>query len=508
MDLRRRRWGLAALAVLAFAYAYLVQPTGDNQKAHYALVRALADGRPTVDEVRTNPNLRTIDVTEHDGHLYAAKSPGLALFSLPAYLVLEQAGVDTDGDTAGILWALHLWATVLPAVVLLLLVKRLADELEPGLGIAAAVTLGTATLVMPFGTLYFSHLLAAALVFAAFALLWVEHEGPPRTALVAAAGLLVGLAVTTENSGAIAAAVLGVYGIVRPGRRLMRALAFAGGCVVGVAPTVAFNWWALGSPLRSPYEGWHYPGEPARETALGFALPSAHSLLSVILYPTGLVLLAAGIAGAIALLRTRRVESVVILAAAAAFVLANAASPDLFGGASPGPRYLTPVFPFLALGLAVAYRRFPGETAGLAIAGAMMLGAATITSPLAAFDQDVIQRLRSHSVVETVFDLVGLHSGFTVGAFVAAVAFALFAASRAADLAFSTRQVVAAALTAAAFAVVATQVPQLLDRNSSAAELVAALLLVAGAAAAVVAAGRTLSGRSSAAGKMEPRRVP
>ena len=48
---------------------------------------------------------------------------------------------------------------------------------SPGYGTAAAVTLGLATLVMPFATLFFSHVLAAMLAFAAFALLWREREG-------------------------------------------------------------------------------------------------------------------------------------------------------------------------------------------------------------------------------------------------------------------------------------------------------------------------------------------
>ena len=55
------------------------------------------------------------------------------------------------------------------------------DRLEPGLGIAAAVTLGGATLVLPFATLFFSHVLAATLGFAAFAVLLLEREGAPRT---------------------------------------------------------------------------------------------------------------------------------------------------------------------------------------------------------------------------------------------------------------------------------------------------------------------------------------
>lgn len=507
MDSDRSVWAFVAIASLAFAFGFLVQPTGDNQKAHYALVRALAEGRPTVDEVRTNPSLRTIDVTERGGHLYAAKSPGLAMYSLPAYFALKKLGVETTGDTTNILWALHLWAAAIPALVLLLLVRRLGDDVAPGRGIAAAVTLGVATLVLPFATLFFSHLLAAVLAFGAFAVLWSERKHAPSLTLVATAGLLVGLAVTVENSAVIPAAVLGVYALVRAGR-LRRAAAFVLGFVVGIAPTLLFNWWAFGSPLQTPYEGWHAPGEAVPETAFGFVLPTVHSILIILLYPTGIILLTAGIAGVLLLLRSHRTEAIVILSIAAAFVLANAASPELLGGASPGPRYLTPALPFLALGLALAFDRFPGQAVGLAVAGATMLGAATITSPLGAFDQHVIQRLRSHSVVETVFDLVGIHSGFTTVLFVLAVALSMAAAARAARLETSWRHLAIGVLTAAAFAVVATQIPRLLDRGSPAVELAGAVLLVTTAVSVVLVASRTIFGPSSRAGTISAEHAP
>jgi hypothetical protein len=183
-------------------------------------------------------------------------------------------------------------------------------------------------------------------------------------------------------------------------------------------------------------------------------------------------------------------------------------SPELFGGASPGPRYLIPVFPFLAVGLAVAYRQFLGETVGLAVAGAAMLGAATITSPLGAFDQRVIQRLRAHSVVRTALDLVGIESGFAVGLFVVAVIAAMVLAFRAAGLTLTARQLAAGLLTGLAFAVVATQVPDLLAEGASAAELAGALLIVAGAVAIVVLGRRVALEPPAAAGTIESERAP
>jgi hypothetical protein len=349
------------------------------------------------------------------------------------------------------------------------------------------VTLGATTLVLPFGTLFFSHLLAAALAFSAFALLWGGAGGLPR---VAAAGLLCGFGISTESSILLAALVLGVYACAF-GDRLRRGGAFLVGLAVGILPTLLFNQWAFGSPFHSPYEGWHRPGGAATQTAFGFGVPTARSTLVVLLYPTGLPLLAAGIAGAVLLYRRRRAEGAVVLATAVAFALANAMSPDLLGGASPGPRYLIPAFPFLALGLPLAFRRFPGETAGLAVAGALMLGAATITSPLGAFDQHVIQRLRAHSFVASVLELFGVHTGYGVVMFVVAVGAALLVAALQSKLpVFGRRELVRAIAAGAAYALLATQLPDLLQEGADAGDLLLAAAIAVAAVAGVLAVRR------------------
>ena len=144
--LRGASWlGLAAVVALAAAYAVLAQGPGWNANAHYALVRALAEGTTTIDQTRyeTGAWYSTGDISIHEGHVYASKAPGLAFATFPAYGVMKAAGqADPVEHPTGQLWFLTLCGVVLPAFVLLYLVRRLADELEPGHGTAAAVTLG------------------------------------------------------------------------------------------------------------------------------------------------------------------------------------------------------------------------------------------------------------------------------------------------------------------------------------------------------------------------------
>ena len=131
-----------------------------------------------------------------------SRRPGLAAFTLPAYLALDAVGarsvardaaanarqadhprwtppehpyVNEYGyspqrahrvevrveNRAPIVWALTLVGAVIPAVALLLLVRWVAERIEPGYGTAAAITLGLGTIVMTFAAEYFSHVIAA-----------------------------------------------------------------------------------------------------------------------------------------------------------------------------------------------------------------------------------------------------------------------------------------------------------------------------------------------------------
>jgi hypothetical protein len=391
---RSRRWGVLAVLIVGVAFAYIAQPTADNANAHYALVRSLADGRPYIDPYADE----TIDKGYFEGHYYAVKPPGLALFSLPPYLVLEALDAVPENPVLAV-WILNLWATVLAAVLLLLAVRSLGERLAPTLGAAAAITLGLGTLVFPFTTLYFAHVLAAALAFGAFFLLWREREREPRLAVVAAAGGMAGLALTVENTLGIAAIALALYALLRPGR-LRRGLAYGAGLLVGVLPLLAFDWWAFGSPLSTPYRYLLAPHSEEFGPVLilgqgggffGIGAPKPEIGLQLLFSGRGLITLmpivAVGVVALVAVWRRGwRAETVAIMAVAIGFLVFNAGYYHSFGGAwggsAPGPRFLLATLPFLAVPLAIAYQRFPFTTAVLASLSAMQMVAATATEPL------------------------------------------------------------------------------------------------------------------------------
>jgi hypothetical protein len=326
----------------------------------------------------------TGDIAAFRGHIYSNKAPGFAFLTLPAYAAMEAAGhAQPVADSSGQLWFLGLWSVILPAAALLLLVRRLANELEPGFGTVAAVALGLATLLLPFATLFFSHVFSTLLCFAAFALLVYERRGPPRLAYVAAAGLLAGYAVTTEFPNAIVAVVLACAVVTRP-KRLLRAAFFAAGAYLGLLPLLVYNQWAFRSPFHLSYQSAVGFGSTG---SLFLGAPSLRRLVEILFAPTGVLrttpVLAAAAFGLVILFRRGfRFEATVIGALVLAFLLFESAYVTAFGGSSPGPRQLIPILPFLAVALASAFRRMPLTTIALAAASAVEIVSATIAHPL------------------------------------------------------------------------------------------------------------------------------
>src|SRR5439155_13110637 len=366
-----------ALIALALGWALIMQSLGWAQTSYYAFVKALADGTAKIDAY----HWETRDKSYINGHFYSVKAPGLALALTPPFLALDAVGAPAlarsaadrarDGGArqwtyrglnvhaygynraraaeikrrlevqAPMVWALGLLGTVLPALALLLLTRRLVERIEPGLGTLTAVTLGGATLVMPFAVNLFSHVLAALLAFAAFAVAWREREREhPRLPELGLAGLLCGLAVTTEYPLAIAGAIVGVYATLRGTgvrERARRALAYAGGLGLGVAPLLVYNLVAFGSVTTLSYDNAvNEQGRSGHATLglndggfFGIGVPKPRNALEMVLSPRGLLVLtpivAMGLLGTAVLWRRGpRSESAVIGAIVAAYFLYDA----------------------------------------------------------------------------------------------------------------------------------------------------------------------------------------
>jgi hypothetical protein len=393
----RKRIALVAILLVGVAYATVIQSFSWNQTSHFDLIRSLNVEKTTIDQYKDN----TGDEVEYKGHIYSARAPGLALFALPFYDTLKAFDAEKVARSSQaqqgedeMIYFIGLWGNVLPGLLLLLLVWRVAERFEPGYGVAAAVTLGLGTMVLPLSTLLFSHVFTAFLGFAAFALMLRERDGPPAPSLLALAGLAVGYAVGSEYPVFFVAAVLGLYLLSRRDTLnvrgvLTRAGAYIGGGIVGIVPLLLYNHYAFHSWTHLAYSD----VQRQKHGFFGIDLPSLKVLITLLFDSRGLltispVLIMGAVGTAILYRRGKRAEALTVLGVCICYVGYNSGYYLPFGGGFMGPRFLTTMLPFLAFPLAIAFKRYPGPTIALGAVSIATTAIATITHPLVGYENE------------------------------------------------------------------------------------------------------------------------
>src|SRR5580700_1070661 len=401
LPMGRRRLALAAILLVGVASATVIQSFSWNQTSHYDLLRTLYDGKTTNDQYQAN----TGDKAYYKGHYYSARAPGLALFSLPFYDALNIVGAEswTDAHVAPpdhpgdeMIYLIGLWGNVLPGLLLLLLVWRVAERFQPGYGAATAVILGLGTIVLPFSQLLFSHVFTAFLSFAAFWLMLREREGPPSAALLAIAGLAMGYAFSSEYPTFFAAIVLGGFLLSRrdsltPRGVLRRGGAYVAGGLVGIIPLLLYNHYAFRSWTHLAYSD-----VPRQQKGFfGIGVPSVKVLATLLFDSRGLLtispVLIMGAIGTVMLYkRGKRAEALTIGGICLCYVGYNSGYYLPFGGGFMGPRFLTTMLPFLAVPLGMALKRYPAPTIALAAISIATTVIATITHPLVGYETETV----------------------------------------------------------------------------------------------------------------------
>lgn len=399
MRLRAYRGEWLVLLLAAGCALVLVNPLNTQDVSRLALTTQLLDhGSLRIDRYAHD----TRDRARFDGHTYSDKAPGVAFAAVVPAAVLK--GVDAVRGTSHPppLWqrVTHLWLIRLAIggtafLTLVLLVGRAAEGLAAGTGAAAALTFGLGTMAGPLSIALFEHLPGAALAFGGFLLATRRR--------FAAAGLLAGAAVLFEYQDALLALVVLLYALAAAGPR--PALRLLAGALPAAVLLGAYDELAWKSPWRLSYR--YVQNDFTRRQHQGFfgiSAPDAHGAWTFLADGHGLLVVSpvvlAAAAGLAALRRTHRLEANACLAATVVFAVLTCGYFDPDGGTSPGPRFFAPALPFLALGLAAAYRRAPRATAALAVASIAMTTFDSLTWAIE-------NALRLDQLPETVWSRLG-----------------------------------------------------------------------------------------------------
>ena len=174
-----KRRALLIFAVTFISYAYFYQGGGWNQNSRFDLVRAIVEqGTLRIDAYHEN----TKDKAYYQGHYYSDKAPGLALLALPAAAIarpmLRATGID-PASPRGLIATSYLVTivavalpTALACACLFLIVLRLGSRESAAL--FAALSMGLATPIWAYATLFWGHALTGA---SCSHLLWARCYG-------------------------------------------------------------------------------------------------------------------------------------------------------------------------------------------------------------------------------------------------------------------------------------------------------------------------------------------
>jgi len=355
-----------------------------------------------------------VDHAIYNGRLRSDKAPGQPLLAVPVYLVGRAVGAQSAtharerGDLG--LWWVTLWSATLPFVTLVGLMFLVAARfVRANVALAAALSIGVGTMMLPHAVNLYAHDLAGLLGFGAW--LAVEQaEGTRRSAVFG--GLLAGAAVLTEYESGIVLVVLGAYLLVRQRRRL-------GWFVLGaVAPLGILAWYqaaAFGEPWHTPSA--YYAGTINGTNKGGYSLPGWHGAWSTLFGNRGLIIGAPiafiALGGAVWLAMSSRDpvrrHAVIALAIVIPYLVLTAGWSGLPILEEAGPRYLIPALPFLVVPLAVVWDRVWRPAVLLAGWGAFVAVCATVTSILLGIGQSVLpelpRRVAHHEFLPTVWSM-------------------------------------------------------------------------------------------------------
>ena len=428
----RPRYELLLLALVAVVALSPVVGVDAQDQSRLCFSEALLHGHLSNDRCLSG----SVDFSRYKGQLYSDKAPGLSLLAVPAVAILRPGPAQAWSNDDLRLWGVRVLTVGLGFLLCAFLVGRVSEGLSPGYGGIALVSFSIGTIVAPLAGVSFEHVPAAALAFGMFLLAWSRRP--------ALAGLVGGAALLFAYETGLILAVVGGY-VAFAGWRPLRA--FLVGVLPGAALLGAYNWAAFGAPWHLSYR--YVANQYASDQAKGFfgiGLPRLRAIYDVFAWNGGLLVVSPVLVfaalGLARLARTHRAEAVVAGIVVALFVfIINCAYYDPYGGTSPGPRFLVPALPFLALGLGPAFAWRPRLTVCLAALSVIPITVTTLiwfnAEPMRGGPWGELARvpvqLRSSRFVQSlpasVLSAVGLGGGWgavivalgAVGAFVVAL---------------------------------------------------------------------------------------
>jgi hypothetical protein len=333
-------------------YAFFLGGTDDHTRAHLSLTRALAgSGTVIVDEYVNQSH----DLAYFGGHYYVAKPPGFAFTVTPVWWLLGQFH-----DDLVFKWrATTFLFAALPgaASIAIFYFILLALGSPSGFAVAASTIAGLGTGTFAYSTLFLETPLQVLSILTALLILLLPIKLGPKAFAV---GLFMGYAILLHYIVALCVLPMGIYLGTQP-ERVKTLLIFISGLVVPLVGALIYNFWCFGNPFlfghfRSAVPQFQQHHE---EMVSGLMVPRLEALWGLLFSAgKGLFLfspfLVFAIVGLVVLWQrsSHRAEASLYAGLFGITFLLVSSLPNWQGGMLSGPRYLLPVVPVLAIGIA------------------------------------------------------------------------------------------------------------------------------------------------------------
>jgi len=419
-----------ALFLLLFSiYAYVHQGWGYNQSSRLNLLHALFVHRTfTIDAYHTN----TGDKAFYNGHYYSEKAPGIAVLALPAFsvavLLLSAFSIPLDSPLG---WHISDWMatagsvgliTALGGVAIFSLLHRFLRPRE-ALLVTLAIFLGS--LPFSYATVLFSHgAVIGLLSIALWMVIGPEHKGISSLQRDLIAGGCAGLAVASDYLIVFAAG--GIF-LLQASLGFRRTMHFLSAALPVVLLIPLYNILSFDSPFVTGYnflDPLEYPHVNVGFHGITFPPQFSHVLDLLIGSARGLFfwspIFLLVFVGWPMWHRISRVGSIVGILVSLAHVLMISGFAEYHGGWALGPRYLSPIIPFLAVPAALVYRQFPSLGNAFVLLSILLTGTATLISaqtpeylqqPLVDF---YFPRLLHGEIAHNLGTMLGLHGWWSL----------------------------------------------------------------------------------------------
>jgi len=401
----RRTYAITLFLILLVCYGYFLPKWADwgaNSRAD--LVYALGDlGVLTIDAYHQNTGDKACYPGPYDlatdtctGHYYTDKSIGPSLVALPFYIVFKGIaalppvqnfiqsgrGIGAMSDTlnpdgGGIrpeavyellaLTFISFFATSVPSAILGVVVFLFATRFARNdfYAFILGLVYGLATIAFPYSNVLYQHQLAAFGMFVGFYLLWRVIYENANLLWLWLVGVLFSLVVITEYPVVIPLGIIFLWAAIKMPNRLALYRVVLGAIPLGLV-FAAYNYAIFRTPMPVGYEYSTLWQDVHQTGFLSITLPNLATFLGLTISPfRGLFFLSpilllgfVGLWYAWKDKKTDRSAIMVVSLVIAFFLLFYSSSVMWWGGSTVGPRYLTPMVPFLALPIIFAFNRW------------------------------------------------------------------------------------------------------------------------------------------------------